>query len=200
MKTKKSGFSIIIIAVLAVLLYLIFARAPDKEAPADTALGLAENPFEIVVTDAKIVRVQREVFEGDILVQKDGEDLRLKISVSIVNSTEQDFQKVWFELELNPETEVFIASKITKFSSTYSMDYFYVTTLEKSTGPDGNDAQFADDGSLMVPGFEHNWNMLLEPVRAPEAVAKASKYINISIYWDGGSQIETIPLNVTIDD
>ncbi|MGI5971728.1 MAG: hypothetical protein ACOX7P_08405 [Oscillospiraceae bacterium] len=199
MKNKKRiiGLSIIAVVVLALFLYLVFPRVSHTDPPADAASGEDEKPFEVTISPQEITREQSQAFEGDTLVEEEGSELRLSLGVSIVNATERDYEKVWFELELNPEAKSVVASQIITYSSKLSMDYFYVTTSEKAMG---EDTQFADDGSLMVTGFTHNFHSLLHSYMSPEKVAEALQYITVTIYWEGGSQCEQIPLSVAVDD
>src|SRR5690606_32507849 len=106
----------------------------------------------------------------------------------ILNTTDQDFKNAWYEMELNPEAEPFIASGIIKYSSS---DRFYVTTAEKARGD-------VIGGLPKVTGFDHEWDTLLTTSedlmefynQGSDGIYNALQSITVRVYWDGGSQEE----------
>lgn len=189
-KTKIVLLSLLLVA-FAVILYAVVSHFLAAKAQSVHPVPGFE-PFEIeVVGKPEIVRGPRETYDGDTLVQLEGEEDRLEITVSITNTTEQDFKNTWIELTLNPELEPFVASGIINFIG----DKLYVTTLEKA-------AEIPKEDGLKVCGFEHGWNMLLNTPenleayygKRPEDIFDALKFVDVWVRWDGGSQHEIVPL------
>lgn len=198
MKIKKIVFVIILVSIPLILISCsnYFLHSPKNVAET------VQNPFEIAVSPPKIERTGKQVFEGESLVQKDGEENRLAIEVSISNLTEQDYKNVWYELKLNSEVEPFIASKILKFSS----NKFYVTAKEKVAR---QSQQVPSNASgLRASGFEHRWRMLItskEELKeyyhaSPEEIGKALRSITVTIKWQGGSQEQTVPISLSDEE
>lgn len=193
MKNKKIILvtTLILILFLSIVLYRSFGnfrltsnRNIEKE---------GSGPFLIEANLPIIEKSKSKVFEGDKLVEQDGEDSRLSIKVSIINKTDLDFNDVWYELELNPEVEPFIASKILKFTS----DTFYVTTEKQAL-------LNSQDEILMISGFEHDWDMLLTSEdklltyynKEPDDIYNDLKSITVKVIWNDGNQEEVIPISL----
>ncbi|MGN9165394.1 hypothetical protein ACTNDY_09000 [Tissierellaceae bacterium HCP3S3_D8] len=194
MKTKKIILLISIILALTLALWYI----DNLNTTSNQNLNeINSSPFSIEVSSPVIEKTTSEIFEDDKLIEKSGEDSRLIIKVSILNTTNQEFKNVYYEFELNPDIEPFIASQVLKFTS----DKFYVTTVQQAAADSKSEI-------LKVSGFEHNWNMLLTPNtelieyynRKPDDIYDALKTITIKIKWDGGEQEETIPIHLNREE
>ena len=152
-----------------------------------------EHPFAISVSAPEVKEEPRQYFEGGGLVPTGTTDRRLEFTVSITNTTREDYRDVRFELLLNPEVKPFLASQILTFQS----DPMPVTTVEKAQqGPASE--------PLRISGFEHTWSMLLTPAddlqeysgKRPEDLPGALRSVTVSVFWDGGSEEQIFPLQL----
>ena len=144
-----------------------------------------ENPFKISVSDVHILLDSSEIDES----KRDA--YRLNLRISIENIDNEDYEDVYFEAELNKEAEPYIATHILKYTS----DKMNITTEEiaKST-----------TNELKVYGFEHEWSMLLTTEKdlneyyslKTEEIVTCLDNVTVRVFWDGGSQEESIPIKV----
>ena len=153
-------------------------------------------PFEISVTEVKVISKQQQMFQNESLTQTDQFENRLLVSVLISNVTNLEFQKVWYELQLNSEADPYIASHILKFAS----DKMDITTREEAL------AAGSKDGPIW--GFAYEWEILLTSEEdlhsyydlSPEGLAEELKSITVQINWSDGTQSETLPLELGEED
>lgn len=170
---------------------MLIACTPNSN-PVETV-----QPFEISVTEVKVISNQQQMIQDNNLTQSDQIKNRLVVSVSINNVTDMEFKKVWYELQLNSEVKPYIASQIIEFTS----DKMNITTHEKSLASSLND-------KTAVWGFSHDWNMSLTSEDdlnsyhglSPEELAEELKSITVQVNWSGGKQTETIPLELSEND
>lgn len=154
-------------------------------------------PFEISVTEVKVISKQQQMFQNESLTQTDQFENRLLVSVLISNVTNLEFQEVWYELQLNSEADPYIASHILKFAS----DKMDITTREEAL------AAGSKDGPI-IWGFAYEWEILLTSEEdlhsyydlSPEGLAEELKSITVQINWSDGTQSETLPLELGEED
>lgn len=178
--------------ITGIFLLIIFALvvSPLISSPSYTEI---KHPFSISVSEPEITEEPGQYFDNDALVPTGTTERRLELTVSINNTTQEEFRDVWFQLTLNPEAAPFIAGQMTTFES----DPMPVTTAEKA-------AQNDDSSKLLISGFSHTWGMLLTTDtdlaeyhgKKPDEIADALQSITVSVYWDGGSQTETLPCSL----
>lgn len=180
---------------------MLIACTPQQSEGNSNPVVDTDQPFEISVDEVKVIRKQQQIFQDNNLIQTDEYENRLLITVSINNITELELKKVWFELQLNSEVEPYIASKILKFKS----DKMDITSHEKALEADLKDKP---QDKPIVWAFSHEWNMTLTTEDdldtyyglSPEGLAEELKSITVKVTWKGGSQTETIPLELSESD
>ena len=144
-----------------------------------------ENPFKINVSNVHVIS------DSSDMDNDKNDSYRLNLKINIENIGNEEYENVYFEAELNKEVEPYIATHILKYTS----EKMNITTAEiakKTTG------------DLNVYGFEHEWSMLLTAEEDLEEyysskTREMADYLDsvvVRVYWDGGSQEESIPVKV----
>lgn len=188
MVSKKKG--VLLIASLISVLFIACAENVDNQ---------IVDPFAVTVQSIGVIQEPKTVLQGDDILVGEGYVKRLTIDLMVTNETEFDFSNVWIQCEWNDEVIPFLASQI----ATYTSSEVYITSYEKYMSID--DAVTAD-GKPIVWGIQHNWSQLLTSEddlniyhgSTQIKLADALKNITVTIYWDGGSQTETI--DVSLDE
>lgn len=187
MKKKVGKIVFLILLISGFCYYILTIRMEYKKEK------LLLDPFDIKVSNAKILEGNDLYLEQDNFDSLDKRCKRMCFEVTIKNISDKEFKNVWYELSLNKEAEPYIASGITSFTS----DKMDVTTFEK--------AQLMDEknGIPIISGFTHEWNMLItsEEVLKEyynlriESLTENVKFFTVKVYWDGGEQKYVQKLN-----
>lgn len=155
-----------------------------------------DSPFSFEDIDICITYQKENIPSGDSVIESEVPVLRLNISFSVRNYSEDDYRGVWYEFELNEEVKPFIASGIIHHSIT---DKKMITGEKKA---------MQDDNDLLVWGFSHSWSPTLTSTSVLKEYYNLSlveiknhlESITVTIHWDGGSQTQVIPLTLQESD
>lgn len=194
---RFSSLRILMFGLSVFVAGLLIACTPQQSDSNSSPAIDTVQPFEISVTEVKVISKQKQVFKDEKLIQTDQHENRLIISVLISNDTDLELKEVWFELQLNSEVEPYIASHILKFTS----DKMDITTREKALAVDSKEEP-------IIWGFSHEWDMLLTSEEdlasyydlLPADLTDGLKSITVQVNWSGGTQAKTIPIELSKKD
>ena len=181
---------ILLIFVSGILIYNFYSADIDNNEE------LKQSIFDVYISDVYII--PGESYADSNTDTADYHD-RIVIKVSIDNNTDKDYKNVEYYLRLNEEAKPYIASGIIEFHQE-KMDVISQEKFKELK----KKGKLNSMGTPVIWGFEHEWNMSLtdeEYLRnyfdiTPDGLADALKSVTVTIKWDGGEQVETVPLHL----
>lgn len=144
-----------------------------------------ENPFDISVSDVKIVSENSS--------SSDEIEKSLYLKILIENNLNAEFNDVWFKTTLNKEVEPYIATHVLSFTS----EPINIITKEKAQENIGKSSDAC--------GFEFNWQMVLTDddtlkeyynLDSSNGLQESLKSVTIEMFWNSGEQSITIPIEL----
>lgn len=152
-----------------------------------------EKPFEVIAVNPAIIEDDTMLDEDNNVIKSETVNKYLRIKVEINNITDQEYDDVWFKLELNKEVEPYLAAGICEYISDEKMHVIPQASNNENNTTAGS-----------ITGFLHEWEMQLtaeEDLKeyydmTQDGIKKALKEICVTVYWNGGEQSVQVPIQL----